>query len=88
MPGDRHDKETMSIGRPLFSLETGAQVCVCRGPTGGAKPLGVSVVQPPPPPHPVSVWTRHGAVKQGKSAGSVGTSFGGKGKGREVERNR
>ena len=28
-----------------------------------------------------SVWTRHGAVKHGKSGGSVGTTRGGKGKG-------
>ena len=31
---------------------------------------------PPPPPEevPSSVWTRHGAVKQGKSGGSVDTT--------------
>ena len=32
-------------------------------------------------PLPSSVWTRHGAVKQGKSGGSVGTADQGRGKG-------
>ena len=35
---------------------------------------------------PSSMWTRHGAVNRGKSRGSVGTTYQGKGKGRSGER--
>ena len=47
-----------------------------------------TTIQPVMPnPHPdSSLWTRHGAVKQGKSGGSVGTTDQGKGKGRSGER--
>ena len=43
--------------------------------------LGVGQPVQPHTQLPCSVWTRHGAVKQGKSEGSIGTTSGGRGRG-------
>ena len=72
----------------------------CQSPVTGLA-AGLRLIplqaQPPPPPPadarggqrrgqlPSSLWTRHGAVKQGQSGGPVGATFQGKGRvGREV----
>ena len=42
---------------------------------------GAPPQNPHPPPPPSAVWARHGAVEQGQSGGSVGTTRQGKGRG-------